>query len=211
MIGRLTGKLLAKEPPLLWLDVNGVGYELEAPLSTFFGLPEAGANLTLHTHLTVREDAHILFAFGSPAEKSLFRELIKISGIGPKSALTILSGVSVPEFWETIRAEDAGRLTRLPGIGKKTAERLVIELKDKAGRIAQVVAAGGRGTPESALQQAISALVNLGYKPAEAERLVRAAHHDGKPAEQVIRDALKSAVRPSTPRPTDARSGQSDE
>lgn len=211
MIGRLTGKLLAKDPPLLWLDVNGVGYELEAPLSTFFGLPEAGANLTLHTHLTVREDAHILFAFGSPAEKSLFRELIKISGIGPKSALTILSGVSVPEFWETIRAEDAGRLTRLPGIGKKTAERLVIELKDKAGKIAQVVAAGGRGTPESALQQAISALVNLGYKPAEAERLSRAAHQAGMPPEQVIRDALKGAVRPSAPRPADARSGQSDE
>lgn len=194
MIGRLTGKLLAKEPPLLWLDVNGVGYELEAPLSTFFDLPEVGAPLTLHTHLTVREDAHILFAFGSPAEKSLFRELIKISGIGPKSALTVLSGVSVPEFWETIRAEDVAKLTRLPGIGKKTAERLVIELKDKAGRIASS-AAGARAIPESALQQAISALVNLGYKPAEAERLCRSAHEEGKPAEQVIRDALKSAVR----------------
>lgn len=195
MIGRLTGKLLAKEPPLLWLDVNGVGYELEAPLSTFFSLPEAGAPLTLHTHLTVREDAHILFAFGTPAEKSLFRELIKISGIGPKSALTVLSGVSVAEFWETVRAEDAVKLTRLPGIGKKTAERIVIELKDKAGKLVSLVAAGARAVPESALQQAISALVNLGYKPVEAERLSRAAHADGKPAEQVIRDALKSAVR----------------
>lgn len=192
MIGRLTGKLLAKEPPLLWLDVMGVGYELEAPLSTFFNLPEAGASLTLHTHLTVREDAHILFAFGSAAEKSLFRELIKVSGIGPKSALTVLSGISVQDFWETIRAEDAAKLTRLPGIGKKTAERLVIELKDKAGKLA---GAGGRPIPETALQQAVSALLNLGYKLAEAERLCRAAYEEGKPAEQVIRDALKSAVR----------------
>ena len=193
MIGRLTGKLLAKEPPLLWLDVMGVGYELEAPLSTFFNLPEAGASLTLHTHLTVREDAHILFAFGSAAEKSLFRELIKVSGIGPKSALTVLSGISVQDFWETIRAEDSAKLTRLPGIGKKTAERLVIELKDKAGKLA--VTGGDRPIPESALQQAVSALVNLGYKLPEAERLCRAAYEDGKPAEQVIRDALKSAVR----------------
>ena len=195
MIGRLTGTLLAKEPPLLWLDVNGVGYELEAPLSTFFTLPETGASLTLHTHLTVREDAHILFAFSTPAEKSLFRELIKVNGIGPKSALTVLSGVSVQEFWNTIRATDAARLTRLPGIGKKTAERLLIELKDKAGTAGAVAAGFSSAATHSVLQQAVSALVNLGYKPAEAERLARAAHEDGKSAEQVIRDALKRAAR----------------
>src|ERR1051326_339836 len=132
MFGRLTGKLLAKEPPLLWLDVNGVGHELEAALSTFYKLPEPGQNVTLHTHFAVREDTHALFGFFAASEKALFRQLIKVSGIGPKSALTVLSGVSADEFWDTIRAGDTAKLTRLPGIGKKTAERLVLELRDKA-------------------------------------------------------------------------------
>ncbi|HUR41237.1 MAG TPA: Holliday junction branch migration protein RuvA [Verrucomicrobiae bacterium] len=193
MIGRLTGKLAGKEPPLLWLDVNGVGYELEAPLSTFYKLPDVGQGLTLHTHLIVREDAQILVAFASPAEKMLFRTLIKLSGVGPKSALTILSGISVDDFWETVRAQDAAKLTRLPGIGKKTAERLVLELKDKAGEHA--VIAKNVGVDGNAVAQAVSALVNLGYKPAEAQRLADAAYRAGDPAEQVIREALKRALR----------------
>jgi len=193
MIGRLTGKLLGKEPPLLWLDVNGVGYELEAPLSTFYKLPEAGQPLSLHTHLIVREDAQILIGFGSAAEKTLFRQLIKLSGVGPKSALTILSGISVDDFWETVRAQDSAKLTRLPGIGKKTAERLVLELKDKAGEHAATVARPG--DINGAVPQAVSALVNLGYKPAEAQRLAEAAYRAGDPAEQVIREALKRALR----------------
>jgi holliday junction DNA helicase RuvA len=193
MIGRLTGTLLGKEPPLLWLDVNGVGYELEAPLSTFYKLPETGARLTVHTHLTVREDAHILYAFGSPAEKALFRQLIKVTGVGPKSALTVLSGIAADEFWDTIRANDVAKLTRLPGIGKKTAERLVLELKDKAGEHATTAAKPGSG--DGAVPQAVSALVNLGYKPAEAQRLAEAAYRAGDSPEQVIREALKRALR----------------
>ena len=193
MIGRLTGKLLAKEPPLLWLDVNGVGYECEAPLSTFYKLPEVGQALSLHTHLIVREDAQILVAFASHAEKALFRQLIKLSGVGPKSALTILSGISVDDFWETVRAQDAAKLTRLPGIGKKTAERLVLELKDKAGEHATT--SKPAGSVDGAVPQAVSALVNLGYKPAEAQRLAEAAYRAGDPAEQVIREALKRALR----------------
>jgi Holliday junction DNA helicase RuvA len=193
MIGRLTGKLLGKEPPLLWLDVNGVGYELEAPLSTFYKLPDVGQALALHTHLIVREDAQILIGFGSAAEKTLFRQLIKLSGVGPKSALTILSGISVDDFWETVRAQDSAKLTRLPGIGKKTAERLVLELKDKAGEHATTVSRGG--AVDGAVPQAVSALVNLGYKPAEAQRLAEAAYRAGDAAEQVIREALKRALR----------------
>ena len=193
MIGRLTGTLLGKEPPLLWLDVNGVGYELEAPLSTFYKLPETGAKLTLHTHLTVREDAHTLYAFGSPAEKVLFRQLIKVTGVGPKSALTVLSGIAADEFWDTIRAQDVAKLTRLPGIGKKTAERLVLELKDKAGEHAATAAKPG--AVDGAVPQAVSALVNLGYKPAEAQRLAEAAFRAGDSPEQVIREALKRALR----------------
>jgi Holliday junction DNA helicase RuvA len=191
MIGRLTGKLIAKEPPLLWLDVNGVGYELEAPMSTFYKLPEVGQALTVHTHLTVREDAHILFAFATPGEKSLFRELIKVSGVGPKIGLAVLSGASAEEFWETVRAEDIAKLTRIPGIGKKTAERLIVELKDKAGKMALTVSTAANG----ALGQAVSALVNLGYKPAEAQRLAEAAYKSGDSAEHVIREALKRALR----------------
>ena len=193
MIGRLTGKLVGKEPPLLLLDVNGVGYELEAPLSTFYRLPEVGQTLTVHTHFVVREDAQALFAFATPAEKALFRQLIKVTGVGPKSALTVLSGIAADEFWETIRAQDAAKLTRLPGIGKKTAERLVLELKDKAGEHAATVQKAGDAT--GAVPQAVSALVNLGYKPAEAQRLAEAAFRAGDSAEQVIREALKRALR----------------
>ncbi len=193
MIGRLTGKLIGKEPPLLWIDVGGVGYECEAPLSTFYKLPDVGQGVSLHTHLIVREDAQILVAFAGAAEKALFRQLIKLSGVGPKSALTILSGISVDDFWDTVRAQDSAKLTRLPGIGKKTAERLVLELKDKAGEHATT--AQKPGAVDGVVPQAVSALINLGYKPAEAQRLAEAAYKSGDSPETVIREALKRALR----------------
>lgn len=194
MIGRLTGKLVLKQPPLLLLDVGGVGYELEAPMSTFYKLPAAGESVTLHTHLTVREDAHLLFGFGSTQEKGLFRELVKVSGIGPKSALSILSGVSVEDFWNTVRAGDVARLTKIPSIGKKTAERLVVEMRDKAGAadVTNYVTPTAVGTP---LQEARSALAALGYKPAEIERFTQAVYQDGMSTEQIIQEALRRAVR----------------
>lgn len=196
MIGRLTGKLVLKQPPLLLLDVGGVGYEVEAPMSTFYKLPATGETVALHTHLTVREDAHLLFGFGSLTEKALFRELIKISGIGPKLALTILSGVSVDDFWETVRAGDVVRLTKLPGVGKKTAERLVVEMRDKAGGASpESMAAGMPAMADTPLQEARSALTALGYKPAEVQRFTEAAYKDGMSTEQIIQEALKRAVR----------------
>lgn len=196
MIGRLTGKLVLKQPPLLLLDVGGIGYEVEAPMSTFYKLPATGETVTLHTHLSVREDAHLLFGFGSLTEKTLFRELIKISGIGPKLALTILSGVSVDDFWETVRAGDVLRLTKLPGVGKKTAERLVVEMRDKAGGAStESMAAGMPATADTPLQEARAALAALGYKPAEVQRFTEAVYKDGWSTEQIIQEALKRAVR----------------
>lgn len=194
MIGRITGKLLAKQPPQLLVDVMGVGYEVEAPMSTFYKLPATGETITLLTHLSIREDAHVLFGFSSQAEKNLFRELIKISGIGPKSALGVLSGINVEEFWATVRAGDTARLVKLPGIGKKTAERLLIEMRDKAG-IADVVLPGGSVAVTGPLQEARSALTALGYKPAEIQRFTDAVYKDGMSTEQIIQEALKRAAR----------------
>ena len=196
MIGRLTGKLVLKSPPQLLLDVGGVGYELEAPMSTFYRLPAVGEAVTLHTHLTVREDAHLLFAFASPAEKTLFRELIKLSGVGPKLALAVLSGVSVEDFWNLVRAGDAARLTKLPGIGKKTAERMVLELREKAGGgDGPASVPGVSAAPATPLAEARSALEALGYKTVEAEKLLNAIKADGMGTDQLIREALKRAVR----------------
>jgi len=196
MIGRITGKLVLKQPPLLLVDVGGVGYELEAPMSTFYKLPPVGEGVSLHTHLTVREDAHLLFAFASATEKGLFRELIKISGVGPKLGLAILSGVSVEDFWETVRAGDVVRLTKIPGVGRKTAERLVVEMRDKAGGVSEATglsAAPAVGT--APLQEARAALAALGYKPAEIQRFTDAVHKEGMTTEQIIQEALKRAVR----------------
>ncbi|MGQ0697658.1 MAG: Holliday junction branch migration protein RuvA [Panacagrimonas sp.] len=197
MIGRLTGRLAAKAPPLLLIDVGGVGYECEAPMSTFYKLPHLGETITLLTHLTIREDAHLLFAFGSAAERSLFRDLIKVSGVGPKIALAILSGVSVEDFWSTVREAQIGRLTKVPGIGKKTAERLVVELRDKAGAIGEFHGASDSrsSAPATPMQEARAALESLGYKPAEAQRLADSAEGENLTAEQIIREALKRAVR----------------
>lgn len=197
MIGRLTGKLVVKQPPLLVLDVGGVGYEVEAPMSTFYKLPALGETVTLQTHLTVREDAHLLFGFGSSVEKALFRELIKISGVGPKLALSLLSGISVEDFWSTVRSGEVARLTKVPGVGKKTAERLVVEMRDKAGGGDAGVGLPGAFTsePNSPLQEAKSALVALGYKPVEIQRFTDAVHKDGMSTEQIIQEALRRAVR----------------
>jgi Holliday junction DNA helicase RuvA len=192
VIGHLTGKLVSKAPPQLMLDVGGVGYEVEAPMSTFYTLPAVGSQVSLHTHLVVREDAHLLLGFSTLSEKSLLRELIRISGVGPKLALTILSGASVDEFWNAVRAADASALTRLPGIGKKTAERLLIEMKDKAGSLAATVAPTGRG---GALQEARAALMALGYKPAEVQHLTESLKHEAMTTEQIIQEALKRAAR----------------
>ena len=196
MIGRLSGRLVSKQPPLLLLDVGGVGYECEAPMSTFYKLPGVGEPVSLHTHLTVREDAHLLFAFATLQEKQLFRDLIKVSGVGPKIALAILSGVSVEEFWITVRESQVGRLTKVPGIGKKTAERLVVELRDRAGAAGDALPGGVlAGGPAGAVQEARSALEALGYRPADAQRMVEAVKGDELTAEQIIREALKRAVR----------------
>lgn len=197
MIGRLSGKLIAKQPPLLLVDVGGVGYELEAPMSTFYKLPPLGDMVTLHTHLTIREDAHLLYGFASTIEKSLFRELIKVSGVGPKLALALLSGPSVDDFWATVRAGDVVRLTKIPGVGKKTAERLIVEMRDKAGAGGDVVALPGAGPAVGAspLQEARTALAALGYKPVEIQRFTEAVHKDGMTTEQIIQEALRRAVR----------------
>lgn len=196
MIGRLTGRLVHKQPPQLLLDVGGVGYECEAPMSTFYKLPATGEIVTLQTHLTVREDAHLLFAFASTQEKQLFRDLIKVSGVGPKLALAILSGVSADDFWMTVRESQVGRLTKIPGIGKKTAERLVIELRDRAGVPGDALpGSGASNVPLTPLQEARSALEALGYKPADALRMADGVKGEGLSAEHIIREALKRAVR----------------
>jgi Holliday junction DNA helicase RuvA len=198
MIGFLKGRLAAKQPPMLLLDVNGVGYELEAPMSTFYGLPATGEAVALYTHLVIREDAHILFGFGTDSERRLFRGLLKVSGVGPKIALGILSGASVDEFVRTIEAEDVAMLTRIPGIGRKTAERVIIEMRDSvkkfaipAAGIGGGMAAAGAFTPQS---EAFSALIALGYKPPEVTRLLKSADEPGLSTTEIIRRALKSAA-----------------
>ena len=198
MIGFLRGKLAAKHPPVLLLDVGGVGYEVEAPMSTFYGLPGVGADVMLHTHLVVREDAHILFGFGTERERSLFREVIKISGVGPRIALGILSGITVDEFHRCVEAQDAAALTRIPGIGRKTAERLIIEMRDRlkvlaTGQPFEVRgAAGGTATGPNPQAEAFSALVALGYKPAEVTRLLQKIDPAVTTTEDLIRHALRA-------------------
>lgn len=199
MIGRLSGTLIAKQPPYLLLDVGGVGYEIEAPMSTFFKLPAIGTAIVLQTHLVVREDAHLLFGFATAQEKALFREIIRITGIGPKLALAILSGIGVDDFWAAVRAAETGRLVKLPGIGKKTAERIVIELRDKAGAGGPgdvgALTSGGVTIAASPLAEARAALESLGYKPVEAQKLTDAVHKAEMSTDQIIREALKRAVR----------------
>jgi holliday junction DNA helicase RuvA len=199
MIGFLKGRLALKQPPTLMVDVNGVGYELEAPMSTFYGLPAAGEPVALFTHLVVRDDAHILFGFGTDSERRLFRGLLKVSGVGPKIALGILSGASVEDFLRIVEAEDIAMLTRIPGIGRKTAERVIIEMRDSVQKLTTPVPK--EGSPLGALAaspqgEAFAALVALGYKPPEVTRLLKAADEPGLSTTEIIRRALKSAAKP---------------
>jgi Holliday junction DNA helicase RuvA len=201
VIGFLKGRLAVKQPPMLLVDVNGVGYELEAPMSTFYGLPATGESVSLFTHLVVREDAHILYGFGSDGERRLFRGLLKVSGVGPKIALGILSGASVEDFLRTVEAEDVAMLTRIPGIGRKTAERVIIEMRDSVQKLSQPASGGAHtaaalGAAPSAQSEAFSALVALGYKPPEATRLLKSADEPGLSTTEIIRRALKSAAKP---------------
>jgi len=198
MIGRLRGEIVVKRPPYLLVDVNGVGYELEAPMSTFYALPATGEVVLLHTHLVVREDAHVLYGFAREAERALFRSLLRVSGVGPKMALAILSGMDADEFGRCVQRDDTAALARLPGIGKKTAERLIVEMRDRLERRDEALAAAVRPPPgggaPSAVEDAVSALIALGYKAPEASRMVRAVSADGQGSEDIIRAALKAAA-----------------
>ena len=198
MISRLSGTLVSKHPPLLVIDVNGVGYEVEAPLSVFYDLPENGKPLVLLTHLSVSDTAHTLYGFASEAERTLFRQLLKISGIGAKLALTILSGASGSELAQYVADRDTAALTRLPGIGKKTAERIIIELRDKLGDLPEPAGGlpgGGVIAGGSAAVEAKNALAALGYKPQEASRMVQAIAKPEMETEEIIRLALQSTVK----------------
>ena len=187
MIGRLSGKLAAKHPPQVLLEVNGVGYELDVPMSTFYGLPATGDPVSLYTHLVVREDAHTLYGFGTLEERSTFRQLIKISGVGARTALAVLSGLSVAELSQAVAQQEASRLTRIPGIGKKTAERLLLELK---GKLAEVTApATGQHSGD-----VVNALVALGYSEKEAAAAAKGVA-PGVPLAEAIRAALKTLAR----------------
>ncbi len=197
MIGRLCGILLHKEPPSLLLEVAGVGYEIDAPMSTFYELPATGQSVTLYTHLVVRDDAHLLYGFSREPQRQLFRHLLKVNGVGPRVALAILSGLTDQEFMQCLMREDVARLIKVPGIGRKTAERLIIELRDKVDP--GVMQGGATATRQSVLaadpvQEAISALLALGYKPPEASRAVQNIAPEGLSSEEIIRQALKGMV-----------------
>lgn len=197
MIGRIAGTLVLSQPPHMLIDCGGVGYEIEAPLSVFFDLPSVGKPVVLFTHLVVREDAQRLYGFSSIAQRAMFRELIKISGVGAKMAIAILSGLSAEEFSQCIADENVAALTRLPGIGKKTAERLIVEMQDRVQKLptesgAPAVTAGGASSG-SKQAQAIAALEALGYKNAEARRMVKDV--DGDSVEEIIRAALQGASK----------------
>ncbi len=194
MIGRIAGTIILSQPPQLMIDCNGVGYEIEAPLSVFYDLPPVGKPVVLFTHLTVRDDAHLLFGFSSIAQRAMFRELIKVTGVGAKMAIAILSGLSAEEFSVCIADHDVATLTRLPGIGKKTAERLIVEMQDRVAKLpteSGVPASVGADSAGGSKQgQAVAALEALGFKNAEARKMVKSA--SGDTVEEVIRDALKA-------------------
>ncbi|MGK0674163.1 MAG: Holliday junction branch migration protein RuvA [Halothiobacillaceae bacterium] len=197
MIGRLKGQLVSKQPPWLLVDVNGVGYEVEVPMSTLYDLPATGQDVSLLIHTVVREDAFLLYGFLREAERSLFRHLLKVNGVGAKLALAILSGMNAQEFADAVRRNDVSTLVRLPGIGRKTAERLIIEMRDRLGEdLVGSISSGAVLAEHGALEEAIIALEALGYKPAEAARMVRAVPDAaGLEAEEIIRAALRQAVK----------------
>ena len=198
MIGLLRGRILGKQPPQLLLDVHGVGYEVDAPMTTFYDLPAVGEEVTLFTHLVVREDAHTLFGFAKSTDRDLFRHLLKVNGVGARLALGILSGMQPAVFIGCIQAGDASALVKLPGIGKKTAERLIIELRDRLELPAESVAvrsATAAIPAASPVEDAVSALVGLGYKPQEASRMVRTLETANLSSEEIIRSALQAVVQ----------------
>jgi Holliday junction DNA helicase RuvA len=201
LIGYLSGVLRDKQPPSLLIDVQGVGYEVEAPMTTFYDLPEVGQPVTLYTHLAVREDAHTLYGFGKVSDRSLFRTLIKVNGVGARMALTILSGMDTSHFVLCVQAGDTAALVKLPGVGKKTAERLVVEMRDKLADWASGGSVATTGGSERApdvvnpVEEAVGALVALGYKAPEASRMVRAVDTASLGTEEIIRAALQASVK----------------
>ncbi len=188
MIGRLSGVLLEKNPPQLLVDVQGVGYEVDVPMSTFYNLPHTGERVTLYTHLTVREDAHLLYGFGNAEERTVFRQLIKITGIGARMALSILSGMSIADLSQAVTRQEAGRLVKVPGIGKKTAERLLLELKGKLG--ADLGAVGGVAAVPDAQTDILNALLALGYSDKEALLALKTV-----PSGATVSDGIKQALK----------------
>lgn len=203
MIGRLRGTLAEKQPPHLILDVNGLGYELEVPMTTLYRLPPVGQPITLHTHLVVREDAQLLYGFYERRERELFRELIRLNGVGPKLALALMSSLEVDELVRCVQAQDTSALVKVPGVGKKTAERLLVELKDRfkawqaTPAMFELVPGDGslpRPPVATAETDAVSALVSLGYKPQEASKAVAAVNEKGLSSEDLIRRALKGMI-----------------
>jgi Holliday junction DNA helicase RuvA len=196
MIGRISGLLIEKKPPQLIVDCNGVGYELEAPMTTIWALPEINQRVSLYTHLAIRDDAHLLYGFSSEAERALFRSLLKVNGVGTKMALVILSGMDADAFAACVHTGDTARLTALPGVGKKTAERLIVEMRDRVvlggddTRLTQ--ASGARAT--DAASDAISGLIALGYKPQDASRYVHTLETDDLKSDEIIREVLKSLL-----------------
>ena len=203
MIGRLRGTLAEKQPPHLIIDVNGLGYELEVPMTTLYRLPPVGQPVTLHTHLVVREDAQLLYGFTERREREFFRELIRLNGVGPKLALALMSGLDVDELVRCVQAQDTSALVKVPGVGKKTAERLLVELKDRfkawetVPSMFQLVSDGPQGASApmpTAETDAVSALISLGYKPQEASKAVSGIKEKGLSSEELIRRALKGMI-----------------
>ncbi|MDH3613029.1 MAG: Holliday junction branch migration protein RuvA [Gammaproteobacteria bacterium] len=195
MIGSLRGNLTAKQAPQIIIECHGVGYEVETPMSTFLDLPDIGADLFLHTHLLVREDAQTLYGFGSVEERSLFRMLLRISGVGAKMSLAILSTMSVADFQRCVEFEDAATLVRIPGVGKKTAERLIIEMRDKIDKAADTQGVSIVQVEASPRSEAVDALIALGYKASEVNKLIGAMDVNDKSAEDIIRSALRQAAQ----------------
>ena len=200
MIGRLRGLLIEKRPPRLLVECHGVGYEVDAPMTTIWALPDLNVEVILHTHLVVREDAQSLYGFATLAERELFQSLLKVSGVGAKMALAVLSGMQVDEFVSSVQRGDATRLTALPGIGKKTAERLIVEMRDRVSDWAPVGSVSissspGTPPPTDAVADAVSGLIALGYKPQEASRLVHAIDTENKTTDAIIREVLRGLAR----------------
>lgn len=196
MIGRIHGVILEKQPPYLLIETGGIGYELEAPMTTFYKLPETGEQVMLYTHLVIREDAHLLFGFATERERKLFRTLLKVNGVGARLALAILSGMDAEDFARIVHDGDANQLTHLPGVGRKTAERLIMEMRDRL-KDWQPSPSTNTGTPaeDDVSADAISALIALGYKPQEASKFVYAAATPGMSSEELIKAALKASVK----------------